>query len=159
MYNLRRAIRLKRSRRALFYFICALIAVLSWSRFHPTARLLSSHRLARIKAVDHGWGSIIHRFQNHPQLAQGRHRFPWTESSLFGRRQRRNGKAEEQVRVIRTLIVTSELVGLHQNGGIGTAFAELATTLSNQSEIEVSILIAKLASEFPFEQIARVTRQ
>jgi glycogen synthase len=52
----------------------------------------------------------------------------------------------------RTLIVTSELAGLHKNGGIGTAFSELAAALAGGSEIRVAVLVAHEAVSFPVKQ-------
>ena len=50
---------------------------------------------------------------------------------------------------ITVCIVTPELAGLHKNGGIGTAFLELALLLAAESYIRVTVLIAHPASRFP----------
>lgn len=117
--------------------------------------------------IDFAWGSILHRFQNHPRPPRAREPFPWSETRprSRGRRRRRGPQAEpspasggasaDATQPIRVLIVTSELSGLHTNGGIGTAFLELAQTLATAgggAEFETTILVAHLESTFPVKK-------
>lgn len=135
-------------------------------------------------AVDFAWGSILHRFQNHPRPPRKREPFPWqvVKASSWrprAKRRRRGGpqaepspvagaaavlgsQQEDGAAPTRVLIVTSELAGLHTNGGIGTAFSELAQTLAaagNGREFETTILVTHLADSFPFKKRENVTNE
>lgn len=119
---------------------------------------------ARRADVDYAWGSILHRFQNHPRPPRERVRFPWSRTKRSRGKRRRSvahtsasskGERNDTQPPIRVLIVTSELSGLHKNGGIGTAFSELAQTLAaadNGLEFETSILVTHLEETFPVRQ-------
>ncbi|BGP48791.1 hypothetical protein JCM10450v2_004667 [Rhodotorula kratochvilovae] len=122
----------RKALRALRYVLLAsAVAAFCWSRAcnpaahrnHPDEALSTS----AAPEVDYAWGSILHRFQNHPRPAP-----------TGGRR-------------TRILIVTSELSGLHKNGGIGTAFSELAQVLA-AADLETSILVAHLEETFPYKK-------
>ncbi|KWU44404.1 Proteophosphoglycan ppg4 [Rhodotorula sp. JG-1b] len=117
-------------------------------------------------AVDFAWGSILHRFQNHPRPPRKREPFPWqAEPSPVAGAAAAAGKQGDQdgaAAPIRVLIVTSELAGLHTNGGIGTAFSELAQTLAaagNGREFVTTILVTHLADSFPFKKRENVTNE
>ncbi|GAA5993395.1 hypothetical protein JCM10908_002644 [Rhodotorula pacifica] len=141
-------------------------------------------RYAGYQTVDFAWGSILHRFQNHPRPPKRRERLPWETAKSSSRskgrsraRRRPRGSQAEPSPVagkggereaagapapVRVLIVTSELAGLHTNGGIGTAFSELAQTLAaaaNGQEFETSILVTHLEDTFPFKKRENVTGQ
>lgn len=103
-------------------------------------------------AIDFAWGSLLHRFQNHPREAPKRPSFPW-KTRRWPKKRRAAGQR------VSTLIVTAELEGLHKNGGIGTAYAELAGALAASKDIFVSILIAKPADEFPIKTIQTLRAQ
>jgi hypothetical protein len=150
---------MKKPRRLLSYILVAIFAILGYSTFHHEARAIQRWKAGKV--VDYAWGSIIYRFQNHPNLARRRRQLPWTKSSLFRRILNTRTKGDKGIEpgVIRTLIVTAELVGLTKNGGIGTAFAELASTLSNQDNIQVSILVPRLAKDFTVMQRQNITNQ
>ncbi|GAA5936629.1 uncharacterized protein JCM15063_001943 [Sporobolomyces koalae] len=150
----------RKTLRAVKYLVLALVVLaLCYTRScSPTGSLFSTSSLAtdphrprlRIRqyAPDFAWGSIIHRFQNHPKPAATRKELPWR----IGKREALS-KSPDQVRV---LIVTSELSGLHKNGGIGTAFVELAAALAGEQDIQVSILVSHLESSFPAHKVERL---
>lgn len=109
------------------------------SQFHPFPSSPPSPLSAPLR-LNNAWGSILHRFENHPTSATARNRLPWTT----GARERRevgNG-------AVRTWIVTGELEGLHSNGGIGTALRELAVSLAGEQGFEISILVAHPSTMF-----------
>jgi hypothetical protein len=135
-------------------------------------------------AVDFAWGSILHRFQNHPRPPRKREPFPWqvvkasswrprakrrrrggpqaVPSPFVGEARGKQGDQDGAAAPIRVLIVTSELAGLHTNGGIGTAFSELAQTLAaagNGREFETTILVTHLEDSFPFKKRENVTQE
>ncbi|GAA5867352.1 hypothetical protein JCM3774_003559 [Rhodotorula dairenensis] len=144
-------------------------------------------RHAQPYTVDYSWGSILHRFQNHPRPPKRREPLPWETNSRRPRAKRRrrgpqaepspvagsvNAAAAGAVAVghatnaaaapIRVLIVTSELAGLHTNGGIGTAFSELAQTLAaagSGQEFRTTILVTHLEDSFPFRKRENVTNE
>ncbi len=143
-----------------------------------------SRRNAVQSTVDFAWGSILHRFQNHPRPPRKRESLPWRENAGSWRprakRRGRRGRVQAtepspvagvpgvagtvagQGKTIRVLIVTSELAGLHTNGGIGTAFSELAQTLAaagNGREFKTTILVTHLEDSFPFKKRENVTRE
>lgn len=129
--------------RALSYGLFAILLHLildhfEWNPLVVTKRAVVAER----KAGDYAWGSVLHRFQNHQRSAQPRPPLPWTTHQH---------PADEE-RIPRAIIVTSELAGLHKNGGIGTAFLELAKSLSRGKDVDVSILIAHVATAFSFAQ-------
>lgn len=131
----------------LFNYVLIAVAVFliaRWSRDCGTpAELASSlRRRAATSNVDFAWGSLLHRFQNHPIPSPPRDVLPW----------KRSGIARSQDKKTRTLIVTSELAGLHKNGGIGTAYSELAAALATRRNMEVSILVAHEVKSFPVKQ-------
>ncbi|GAA5910398.1 uncharacterized protein JCM6883_002993 [Sporobolomyces salmoneus] len=111
-----------------------------------TSRPLNTALRRRQHTTDFAWGSIIHRFQNHPRPAKRRKELPW----------KREGKGTGAGSTVRALIVTSELAGLHKNGGIGTAFVELAEALGGEREIEISILVSHLEESFPLRKVERL---
>ncbi|GAA6060044.1 hypothetical protein JCM10212_001041 [Sporobolomyces blumeae] len=148
--------------RALRYLVLALVVfALCYSRACSPTRSgwfdSASHSnpapSTRIRQhpTDFAWGSIIHRFQNHPRPATRRNGLPWKRDGT-----RRGGTQLDPSRTgpIRVLIVTSELSGLHKNGGIGTAFVELAETLAGEDDVETSILVAHLEDGFPAKKVA-----
>jgi len=144
--------------RAARYLVLALVVLaLCYSRScSPASSLFSSSSLPsyppdtapriRQRTTDFAWGSIIHRFQNHPKPAKERKELPW----------KRDGIASRVDSKIRVLIVTSELSGLHKNGGIGTAFVELAEALAGEEEVEMSILVSHLEDSFPVRKVERL---
>ena len=101
-----------------------------------------SHSLSASLPLNNAWGSIVHRFENHPTPSTRRIPFPWTDA----------GNSQDALRelkgTLRVWIVTAELDGLHNNGGIGTALRELAGSLSREREFDVSILVAHPESAF-----------
>lgn len=145
----------RKATRALRYVLIGLAVLLyaQWSHWtsSSTTALTSfkSHRDANFKSpggasssspVDYAWGSLLHRFQNHPKDTAARVIPPWRSSTP-----KRSVKTPA-----RTLIVTSELAGLHKNGGIGTAYSELAHALADSGkEVQVSILLAHERTEIP----------
>lgn len=127
-----------------------------WERDHLDATS-SLVRHAR-QPVDFAWGSIIHRFQNYPRRARRRGLHPWqTEdrSRQAGVSLPRQEDSSRRNKPIRVLIVTAEFAGLHKNGGIGTAFSELAHTLAAAGggrDFETSVLLAHLEDAFPVQK-------
>ncbi|GAA6005932.1 hypothetical protein JCM11491_004064 [Sporobolomyces phaffii] len=146
--------------RAARYLVLALIVLaLCYSRScTPTPSWFSSSSISprpldtafriRQHATDFAWGSIIHRFQNHPRSAERRRKFPWKSSA--------DATRPGTARKIRVVIVTSELAGLHKNGGIGTAFVELAQALSGEEDVQVSILVSHLEDSLPLRKVERL---
>ncbi|ORY87436.1 hypothetical protein BCR35DRAFT_289498 [Leucosporidium creatinivorum] len=125
------------------FIAIAVFLVARWSRDCGTPlEAASSIRRQAPSNVDFAWGSLLHRFQNHPRPSPPRDLLPWKRSSLLKSKDKR----------IRTLIVTSELAGLHKNGGIGTAYSELAGALAARRNMEVSILVTHEAKAFPVKQ-------
>mgnify|MGYP006996943998 FL=1 len=83
-------------------------------------------------------------------------------SPFVGEARGKQGDQDGAAAPIRVLIVTSELAGLHTNGGIGTAFSELAQTLAaagNGREFETTILVTHLEDSFPFKKRENVTQE
>ncbi|GAA6004321.1 uncharacterized protein JCM10292_001423 [Rhodotorula paludigena] len=143
----------RKALRALRYILVALVvALVCWSRAcSPPASTAAPRRgdeaSQRARRADYAWGSILHRFENHPQPAKARRTLPWRdEHHQLARRQPPEPPAAHGR--TRVLIVTSELSGLHKNGGIGTAFSELAQALA-AADFDTSILVAHLADTFP----------
>ncbi|GAA6017983.1 hypothetical protein JCM10207_002731 [Rhodosporidiobolus poonsookiae] len=134
--------------RAIRYLLLAsaVAAICCWSNAcHPTTFAFSKSPASKppqhSNKVDFAWGSILHRFQNHPRPPRPRRELPWDGGSRELSRRSDGAKT-------RVLIVTSELAGLHKNGGIGTAFTELATALAGEADIEMSILVAHVEGTF-----------
>ncbi|GAA5839197.1 hypothetical protein JCM11251_003701 [Rhodosporidiobolus azoricus] len=133
--------------RALRYiFVVACVLAFCWSRtctpssLSPSSSSASSSRPStRSRNVDFAWGSILHRFQNHPRPARRRSAFPWAKHGVAT-----SGGGKRT----KVLIVTSELAGLHKNGGIGTAFVELAQALAGEDDFEMSILVSHVEETF-----------
>lgn len=136
----------RRASRLLNYVFIAVAVFLiaRWSRDCGTSSEVASslRRRAAASNVDFAWGSLLHRFQNHPRPSPPRDVLPW----------KRSGIARSKDKKTRTLIVTSELAGLHKNGGIGTAYSELAAALAVRRNMEVSILVTHEAKAFPVKQ-------
>lgn len=127
-----------------YALVAVLVAFLS-RRFQPPWDDLRQDSVA---PVDFAWGSVLHRFQNHPTRATPRAAFPWTTLP-----------APPSRAIPRVAIVTFELAGLHKNGGIGTAYLELATALARSETVNVTIIVAHLASTFSsYEREAVETR-
>ncbi|GAA5953180.1 hypothetical protein JCM21900_006130 [Sporobolomyces salmonicolor] len=159
------AIRLpRRATRILRYLVlaCAVFALCYSRACSPASSFLNSSAASaptarslrrRAHAVDFAWGSILHRFQNHPRPAAKRKELPWRRLGTGdgARAGARIGGASEGT--TRVLIVTSELAGLHKNGGIGTAFLELAEALAGEDDIEMSILVAHIEDSFPVRKV------
>jgi len=149
--------------RAAKYLVLALLVIaLCYSRacspttsFFNSSSSLSPAPPPRIRqhATDFAWGSIIHRFQNHQRPATRRKELPWKRDQLRAAIRKSKGKGKGNIRV---LIVTSELAGLHKNGGIGTAFVELAEALAGEDDIETSILVSHLEESFPIHKVLRL---
>ncbi|GAA5891062.1 hypothetical protein JCM5296_007365 [Sporobolomyces johnsonii] len=148
----------RRATRFLRYLLlaCAVLAFCYSRACSPASSFLSSSAASsptasslrrRAHAVDFAWGSILHRFQNHPRPAARRKELPWRRR---GAGARIGGASEGTARV---LIVTSELAGLHKNGGIGTAFLELAEVLAGEDDVEMSILVAHVEDSFPVRKV------
>ncbi|GAA5851549.1 hypothetical protein JCM8547_001130 [Rhodosporidiobolus lusitaniae] len=132
--------------RALRYLlVAACLLALCWSRGCTPSSSSSSTSGSSLRKrnhqVDFAWGSILHRFQNNPRPAKRRSELPWRGDGAKAKSRRGAGAA-------RVLIVTSELAGLHTNGGIGTAFTELAQTLAGEEDFETSILVAHVEDSF-----------
>ncbi|KAK4057242.1 hypothetical protein OIO90_001739 [Microbotryomycetes sp. JL221] len=88
---------------------------------------------------------------NHPRSSPRRTPLPW-----------RNGQTlnpSNLVQPISCLIVTPELASLHKNGGIGTAFTELAYTLGVRDDMRVTVLMVQEESSFPAEVVANAKVQ
>lgn len=132
------------SRLAKYLLIAVAVALIAqWSRScDPSAASAASNLRRRARNVDFAWGSLLHRFQNHPRPSPAREALPWKLSKHSGARPE----------LTRTLIVTSELAGLHKNGGIGTAYSELAAALAATGDIQVTVLVAHEAKAFPIKQ-------
>ena len=130
----------RRASRVLKYLLWGLaVAIIAhWSRSCDVRQTVKPSQ----PPVDFAWGSLLHRFQNHPRTVPPRASLPW----------KRSGGIEAPSSTIRVLIVTAELAGLHKNGGIGTAYTELAAALATRQELEVSILIAHESKRFPVQQ-------
>lgn len=128
----------RRASRLLKYLLLGLAVALvaQWSRSCDNTPSSSNKSAAK---VDFAWGSLLHRFQNHPRTVPERKSLPWKHTKLTRPR-------------TRVLIVTAELAGLHKNGGIGTAYTELAAALATQQELEITILIAHESKSFPVQQ-------
>jgi hypothetical protein len=127
-----------------YALLAVLVAFLS-RRFQPPWDDLRQDPAA---PVDFAWGSVLHRFQNHPASPTPRAAFPWTTLP-----------APPTRAVPRVALVTFELAGLHRNGGIGTAYLELATALARSETVNVTIIVAHLASTFSsYEREAVETR-
>ena len=147
--------------RAAKYLVLALLVIaLCYSRacspttsFFNSSSSLSPAPPPRIRqhATDFAWGSIIHRFQNHQRPARRRTELPWKRDQSGAAIRKSKGKGN-----VRVLIVTSELAGLHKNGGIGTAFVELAEALAGEGDIETSILVSHLEESFPIHKVQRL---
>lgn len=148
----------RRAGRLLNYLAVAVVVYLLTSWRHTSSSLPAralrkpdtpqhSARNSSRTAVDFAWGSLLHRFQNHPRAAPQRVTLPWKEPG-----------APTPPRQLTTqiLIVTSELSGLHKNGGIGTAYHQLSTTLGESISNNVSILVAHPAKLFPVRQRQRL---
>ncbi|KAK4698400.1 hypothetical protein P7C70_g7876, partial [Phenoliferia sp. Uapishka_3] len=136
-------------RKLLWYGIIALILNFAWTHFAWT-RITSTSTTRNLKrrgfdSVDYAWGSILHRYQNHPRDPLPRPILPPV--------------AKSRSRKVRTLIVTAELAGLHSNGGIGSAYLELAKSLSRHETMRVSILVAEVESAFSTFQVATLTKE
>ncbi|GAA6049686.1 hypothetical protein JCM3770_004406 [Rhodotorula araucariae] len=140
----------KALRASRYVLLAAAVAALCWSRSCNSA----AHHIVPVDPrtapdVDYAWGSVLHRFQNHPRPARARRPLPWgADAPSLERRAAHAGASGYATRV---LIVTSELSGLHKNGGIGTAFSELAQLLA-AADLDTSILVAHLAETFPYTQ-------
>ncbi|BGP25204.1 proteophosphoglycan ppg4 [Rhodotorula toruloides] len=154
----------RRTLRLLRYIVIvvALCAACCFSRicqprWEHNELTLSLVREAR-QPVDFAWGSILHRFQNYPGRARRRRQHPWQAE---GKLREAGVSLASQVdparrnKPIRVLIVTSEFAGLHKNGGIGTAFSELAHALAAAGggrDFETSVLLAHLKGVFPVQK-------
>lgn len=153
----------RKATRALRYALLAsAILALCWSRgCTPSSSSLSSiHKKTRDSPVDFAWGSIVHRYQNHPRAAQKRSVLPWrNEGSNGSGGVTGGGKGEGETARIRVLIVTSELAGLHKNGGIGTAFTELAQTLAGEEDFETSILVSHVEEQFAVKKLEALRKE
>ncbi|KAJ8293572.1 putative colanic acid biosynthesis glycosyl transferase WcaA [Rhodotorula toruloides] len=132
-----------------------------WEHLDAPSTLVRQAR----QPVDFAWGSILHRFQNYPRRARRRGLHPWQAE---GRSKEAGVSLASQVdparrnKPIRVLIVTSEFAGLHKNGGIGTAFSELAHTLAaagGGQEFEASVLLAHLEDVFPVQKREEVREE
>ncbi|KAK4051321.1 hypothetical protein OIV83_002805 [Microbotryomycetes sp. JL201] len=126
-------------------------AIVHWLRYasdgsHPASprwqRALQ--RRGQAADIDYAWGSLIHRFQNHPRPPPPRPSLPWTTKSL----------PKRPSAAIRCLLVTPELASLHKNGGIGTAFTELAFALGADDAFSVSVLMVQEEDSFPTQVVA-----
>ena len=159
----------RKAARALRYLvIAAAVLALCWCRacspisLHlDTSRTSPRTTSSAPPQVDYAWGSILHRYQNHPRPARPRRALPWAASggsSSVSGGERRHGQAAGARATIRVLIVTSELSGLHKNGGIGTAFRELAHALAD-ANLDTSILVAHLADTFPHKKRDALTAE
>ncbi|GAA5897731.1 hypothetical protein JCM6882_000079 [Rhodosporidiobolus microsporus] len=137
----------RKALRALRYVVLlACVLAFCWSRSctpspsSSSSTASSSRSSTRASDVDFAWGSILHRFQNHPRAARRRGAFPWADGGV--------ATSDRGAGRTRVLIVTSELAGLHKNGGIGTAFTELAQALAGEEDFEMSILVAHVEDSF-----------
>lgn len=128
----------KRAIRFGFYLVLFLIARFVWFL------LPSSPNSIKKSNFDYNWGSIQHHLQNYPTPSTLRTPLPYSHSKDYGNSQ------------IRVWVVTSELEGLNQNGGIGTAFMELALDLSKGSAFQVSILVAHPRNDYTVRQLELV---
>ncbi|KAM0789308.1 hypothetical protein ACM66B_000147 [Microbotryomycetes sp. NB124-2] len=150
-----RSIRLRwRVSRAIRLLLITLTAVgvLYWLRFASNGThaalggsRLSLQRRAAPDDVDYAWGSLIHRFQNHPRPPKSRPSFPWSS---------RSPPKRQSSNAVRCLLVTPELASLHKNGGIGTAFTELAFALAADDAFDVSVLMVQDENSFPAQVVA-----
>lgn len=91
-------------------------------------------------AQNHLWGSLLHASLNHPDPTPPPPTLPWRGTGMERRHQ-----------IVRVWIVTAELAGLQRNGGIGSAYLELARRLAREESMQVNILMAREGSEFPTE--------
>lgn len=87
----------------------------------------------------HAWGSLIGPYHLHAGA---------TKESLTIKALPKEGLIEKRDQPLRILIVTTELAGVHKNGGIGTAFLELALLLAKVESFRVSVLIAQYRQKF-----------
>jgi hypothetical protein len=153
----------RKATRAARYLVLALVVLaLCYSRScSPASSLFRSSSYFSLPVdfapripshnADFAWGSIIHRFHNHPRSAAKRKELPWKRDGTA-----RSTRPDAKIRV---LIVTSELAGLHKNGGIGTAFLELAEALAGQGDIETSLLVSHLEDSFPLRKVESLRKE
>lgn len=138
---------LRRYRRSLILVLLGFLLQNVWSRYRnaPVTREVES--LAKsvtetLPLLDYAWGSAIHRFQNHPELApESAEPLPWRDKAF-------RSTASDSTSVLQIWIVTQELSGLHQNGGIGTAYLQLAKSLASEARFQVTILLAQPEDHF-----------
>ncbi|SCV69908.1 BQ2448_1302 [Microbotryum intermedium] len=152
----------RRPRRALRWVVYSLLALVLvplatrvyerlWARSRRISggNFLKGRSLSSKSNVDYTWGSLLHRYHNHPDPVTPRIELPWKKNPRLLHPDRTPMSA---------LIVTSELAGLHKNGGIGTAFRELATALASSAIVNVDILIANRMQDYPIGQVRNLTR-
>ncbi|GAA5987993.1 hypothetical protein JCM11641_005974 [Rhodosporidiobolus odoratus] len=147
---IRRACRLLR-----YILLASALAALCYTRSCSHSHLLSTKApLSRTSTttVDFAWGSILHRLQNHPQPPPHPQTLPWRVANQFAERNLKQSPTAPT----RILIVTSELAGLHKNGGIGTAFSELAQVLAREDNFEMTILVAHLEDSFAVKKVDKL---
>ena len=135
----------KRLVRALLAIAIGLVVHSIWDRLR--AKPIQADTLPSSDTLDYGWGTSIHRFHNHPEnYSSNATPFPWTLPLQTSQHRR-------------IWIVTNELDGLHKNGGIGTAYAELAKHLSQPGAFQVAILIPHEEKTFTWRQRQQVMDQ
>ncbi|SCZ89792.1 BZ3500_MvSof-1268-A1-R1_Chr9g10596 [Microbotryum saponariae] len=154
----------RRPRRVLRWVVLSLLALVffllarrvyerRWARSrrrtHNGGYFLKGRSLSSKNGIDYTWGSLLHRYHNHPDPVTPRVELPWKKNPRLLHPDRTPTRA---------LIVTSELAGLHKNGGIGTAFRELATALASSAIVNVDILIANRMQDYPMGQVRNLTR-
>lgn len=125
---------LRRARRALFRtLVVAFFGHLFFDFVRFCFRLTQPATLSKSSPpIDPLWGSILHRFENHPAQILPAPSLPWPD----------DWQPPDRQQPIRVLIVTAELAGLQQ-GGIGSAYAQLAEHLASSSDFAVTVLMAR----------------
>ena len=150
---------LRRYRRSLVLVLLGFLLQNVWSRYRsaPARReveyLSAKSSKETLPALDYAWGSAIHRFQNHPELApESAEPLPWRDQAF-------RSSASDNSSVLQIWIVTQELSGLHQNGGIGTAYLQLAKSLASEARFNVTILLAQPEDHFGAAKKASFLRE
>lgn len=142
---------LGRRYRGLLFLLLGLFLRNIWDGYHveqqdhaPVSQVSTLRQVPEVQ-LDYAWGSAIHRFHNHPQVLDTVAKpLPWRDPDWKADAPSTDNSSS----VVRVWIVTQELSGLHQNGGIGTAYLQLAKALAGQSRLQVSILLAQHEDHF-----------
>ncbi|KAM0749285.1 hypothetical protein T439DRAFT_315519 [Meredithblackwellia eburnea MCA 4105] len=139
------------TRRLTSYLVVAVFAVLvyhfSATRGNRSLSKRSKSSLLNHK-IDYAWGSILHPFQNHPSIPLQKPHLPPKPHN-----KKQHSSSNNSLKPIRTLIVTQEIAGLHKNGGIGSAYLELAKSIASNRGHEVAILLAETIDNFGSEAV------